>query len=45
MFRNIDKNWKEVLAETKKDPNIMKSCNREGLLARYLAMNEALDFV
>jgi len=45
MFRGVDKNWKEVLAETKKSPNILKSCNQEGLLSRFIAMNETLDYV
>jgi hypothetical protein len=32
MFKGVDKSWREILKETDKDRNIMRSCNREGLL-------------
>jgi dynein heavy chain len=45
MFKGVDKTWKEILKETKANPNVMKSCNREGLLSKFVQMNENLDFV
>jgi dynein heavy chain len=45
MFKGVDKSWREILRETDKDKNIMRSCNREGLLQKFLTMNENLDFV
>jgi len=35
MFKGVDKTWKEILKETKANPNVMKSCNREGLLSKF----------
>ena len=31
-FRNVDKNWKEIINGTKSNPNVLRSCTREGLL-------------
>lgn len=36
MFKGVDKSWREILKETDKDKNIMRSCNREGLLSKFL---------
>jgi len=44
-FRGVDKSWREILKETDKDKNIMRSCNREGLLAKFLVMNENLEMI
>jgi dynein heavy chain len=45
MFKGVDKTWREILKETKQQSNVMKSCNREGLLSKFVQMNENLDFV
>jgi dynein heavy chain, axonemal len=34
-FKNVDKNWREVIAGTKTNPNVLKSCTREGLLEKF----------
>lgn len=34
-FKNVDKNWKEIITTTRQNPNVLKSCLREGLLERF----------
>jgi len=34
-FKNVDKNWREIITGTKQLPNILKSCTREGLLEKF----------
>lgn len=34
-FKNVDKNWREIIIGTKQTPNILKSCTREGLLEKF----------
>jgi len=44
-FKNVDKNWREVINGTKANPNILKSCTREGLLEKFYDANKNLDLV
>ena len=34
-FKNVDKNWREIIAGTKTNPNVLKACTREGLLEKF----------
>lgn len=44
-FKNVDKNWRETINGTKSNPNILKSCTREGLLEKFQEANRNLDLV
>ena len=44
-FKNVDKNWREVITGTKANPNVLKSCTREGLLEKFQDANKNLDLV
>jgi dynein heavy chain len=44
-FKNVDKNWREIINGTKANPNILKSCTREGLLDKFQDANRNLDLV
>lgn len=41
----MDKNWREIITGTKSNPNILKSCTREGLLEKFVEANKNLDLV
>ena len=34
-FKNVDKNWRDIIAGTKANPNVLKACTREGLLEKF----------
>jgi dynein heavy chain len=44
-FKNVDKIWREVIANTKVNPNVLKACTKEGLLDRFQDANKNLDLV
>ena len=44
-FKNVDKNWREIIGGTKLVPNVLKACTREGLLEKFLDANKNLDLV
>ena len=44
-FKNVDKNWREIINGTKLNPNVLKSCTREGLLEKFQDANKNLDLV
>lgn len=44
-FKNVDKNWREIINTTRQNPNVLKSCLREGLLERFQECNKNLDIV
>jgi dynein heavy chain, axonemal len=44
-FKNVDKNWRDIIAGTKANPNVLKSCTREGLLEKFQEANRNLDLV
>ena len=44
-FKNVDKNWRDVIVGTKNNPNVLKACTREGLLEKFQDANKNLDLV
>ena len=44
-FKNVDKNWREIMVGTKASPNVLKACTREGLLEKFQDANKNLDLV
>ena len=34
-FKNVDKVWRDVINGTKTNPNVLKSCTKEGLLEKF----------
>lgn len=44
-FKNVDKVWREVINNTKANPNVLKSCTKEGLREKFQDANKNLDLV
>jgi dynein heavy chain len=44
-FAQVDKNWRQALANAKAKPNAVKFCNNDKLLERFQESNLALDIV
>ncbi len=34
-FKSVDKNWKEIIKDTKSNPQVLRSCTKEGLLEKF----------
>ena len=44
-FKNVDKQWREIIHGTQQNKLVIKACTREGLLERFQEMNTSLDIV
>ena len=44
-FKAVNKVWIDTMSQTKANPNVLKSCTREGLLDKFKQANEKLDEV